>query len=139
MRAIATQAFKAYYNMQPLTFAAGEEFVGDAAVYMLRTGAPVEPADDEARQVLAGHQDGEHQEEPTPDEPGGSAPGPAEEEGDDPDGQDQGGPLDINGTISEILAWVGVDEDRALEAHDAEQAKAKPRPTLLSALDAILD
>jgi hypothetical protein len=46
--------------------------------------------------------------------------------------------LDISAKISDVLAWVGSDEDRAVEAHAAEEAKGdKARPRLLAQLEAI--
>jgi hypothetical protein len=40
-----------------------------------------------------------------------------------------------NGTISEILEWVGDDQERARAALEAEQSKDKPRPSLVSQLN----
>ncbi|SEN86805.1 hypothetical protein [Nonomuraea pusilla] len=113
MRAVATEAFKAYYGMQPLDFPEGHEFSGDVAVYMLQTGAPVEPADDEARALLSAAE----------------AQPPAPEEQDVPP---------IDGTINEVLAWVGDDQERAVQARDEESARDKPRSTLLAQLDEII-
>jgi hypothetical protein len=49
-----------------------------------------------------------------------------------------GDQLDISGKISDVLAWVGVDEARALEAHAAEEAKGdKARTRLLAQLEEI--
>ncbi len=44
--------------------------------------------------------------------------------------------LDVKtATIDAVLAWVGNDPDRALEAHEIEESKAdKARPRLLAAL-----
>lgn len=42
--------------------------------------------------------------------------------------------LDIEGAASEVLAWVGDDSERAVEALTAEQAREKPRSTLVKAL-----
>jgi hypothetical protein len=44
---------------------------------------------------------------------------------------------DVSAKIADVLAWVGTDEARALEAHAAEEAKDKPRPRLLAQLEAI--
>jgi hypothetical protein len=56
------------------------------------------------------------------------APAPAPK----PDG------LDIDGTAAEVLAWVGDDDERALEAFEAESAKGKPRSTLLAQLEKLI-
>jgi len=42
-----------------------------------------------------------------------------------------------DGTADEILAWVGDDIERALAAIEAENAREKPRKTLLAKLDSI--
>lgn len=47
--------------------------------------------------------------------------------------------LDIDAGVGKILAWVGEDSERAAEALAAEQAKEKPRPTLVKALEQLLD
>ncbi|MGI5161396.1 hypothetical protein [Microbispora sp. CA-102843] len=127
MRAVATEAFKAYYGMQPLDFDAGEEFVGDAAVHMLRTGAPVDPVDDEARQVLTDMD--------MPPAPGDSF---GEDPAEGPEGGEQGDQFDPDGTVAEILAWVGDDSERAIEAYEAETAKANPRKTLVNRLEELI-
>ncbi|MEV4246969.1 hypothetical protein AB0J63_26595 [Streptosporangium canum] len=46
--------------------------------------------------------------------------------------------LDIDGTINEVLNWVGDDPVRAEQAREAESAKEKPRSTLLTRLNEIL-
>lgn len=48
------------------------------------------------------------------------------------------GGLDVSVKIADVLAWVGTDEARALEAHAAEEAKGdKARPRLLAQLEEI--
>ena len=42
--------------------------------------------------------------------------------------------LDITANAADVLAWVGEDAERAAEALAAEQAKDKPRSTLVAAL-----
>lgn len=43
--------------------------------------------------------------------------------------------LDIAGTIEQVLEWVGTDPERALQAHEAEEARGdKARSTLLAKL-----
>ncbi len=43
-----------------------------------------------------------------------------------------------DGTVAEVLAWVGNDLDRAGQALYAEGAKARPRTTLVEALEDML-
>ena len=48
--------------------------------------------------------------------------------------------LDIDGKIDDVLAWVGDDPERALEAHSAEEARGdKARSTLLAKLAELVD
>lgn len=47
--------------------------------------------------------------------------------------------LDISGTAKEVLAWVGDNPARAVEAREAEAARDKPRSTLLKSLDELAD
>lgn len=44
-----------------------------------------------------------------------------------------------DGTIKEILAWVGDDTERAEAAADAENAAENPRPTLLDKLKKVVE
>ena len=106
MRVTAQSSFTAVIaGGQILDVKAGDEFTGDVAVCLLRTGADVtsdEPADEE--QETAGDE------------------------------------LNIDGKIDDVLAWVGDDAERALEAHTAEEAKGdKARPRLLSKLAELID
>jgi hypothetical protein len=41
------------------------------------------------------------------------------------------------GTIAEIMSWVGSDKDRAQRARDAEVATGQPRSTLITQLDQV--
>jgi len=40
-----------------------------------------------------------------------------------------------DGTAADVLAWVGDDHDKAAKALEAEQAREKPRSTLVAALE----
>lgn len=75
----------------------------------------------EAGQPDAG--DGEREDAPGVDADGDGTP-------DDTDGD--GVP---DGTADQVLTWVGEDAEKAKLALAAEQAKAKPRSTLVAALD----
>jgi hypothetical protein len=57
-------------------------------------------------------------------------PLPAPAPGDEPPVE-----LDVDGTAADVLAWVGEDPERAAEALEAEQAKDKPRSTLVKQLE----
>jgi len=43
------------------------------------------------------------------------------------------------GTVQEVLDWVGEDKDRAQKALDAESSRDEPRTTLVSALEAVVE
>lgn len=56
---------------------------------------------------------------------------------DEPDPHSDDAPpaeLDIEATAAEVLAWVGEDPSRAGAALEAEQARDRPRSTLLKVL-----
>lgn len=46
---------------------------------------------------------------------------------------------DNTSTIAVIVAWVGDDPERAMQALTAEEARDKPRATLVAALTALLE
>jgi len=108
MRAKVLESITPYWNYGIHPLVKGEEVSGDLAAYLVSTHSPVEPLDDEARALLEPEQD-------APKEP------PAE--------------LDIDGTAADVLAWVGEDRERAAVALAAEQAKDKPRSTLVKQLE----
>jgi hypothetical protein len=43
-----------------------------------------------------------------------------------------------DGTIAEVLDWVGDDSDRAVAALEAEEARDQPRSTLVAALEKVV-
>lgn len=47
--------------------------------------------------------------------------------------------LDLEATAAEVLAWVGEDPERAAQALTVEEAREKPRSTLLKQLDKLVD
>jgi hypothetical protein len=101
-RVKATEPFKTYYQMLMIDVAAGEEFEGPFAEFLLDGGSAVELLDSD------------------PSEPSGGGVPAA---GTVPDGG-----------AKDVLAWVGDDPGRAREAADVEQARDKPRSTLLTDL-----
>jgi hypothetical protein len=112
MRARVLENIAPYWNYGIHPLKKNDEVTGELAVYLVSTHSPVEPVDDEARALLEAPQEGSA--------PAADAP-PTE--------------LDIDGTAADVLAWVGEDPDRAGEALEAEQAKDKPRSTLLRQLE----
>lgn len=115
MQVTADEAFTAVHQCQMLPFEKDAVIEGDIAAYLIRTGAPVTPSDDDARDVAEGKVA-----EPTP-EPETEPEPPAD--------------LDITGRIDEVLTWVGDDPERALTAHAAEEARGdQARSTLLAKL-----
>jgi hypothetical protein len=127
MQVTADSAFTAVHKCQMLDVAKGAELSGDIAAYLLRTGAAVSPADDDAKQVAADIAN------PATGDASGEVTGEAQTD-----------ELDITGTIDQVLAWVGDDPstrpDRALVALEAEQARLdKARTTLLAQLTEIVE
>lgn len=115
MRAKVLENIAPYWNygIQPLN--KDDEVSGELAAYLVSTHSPVEPLDDEARALLEASAEEREQEPEIP-------VGPPEE-------------LDIDGTAADVLAWVGDAPERAAEALAAEQAKDKPRSTLVKQLE----
>lgn len=111
MRVKVLERLRPYYNYGIVDLPEGEEVSGGLALFLLETGSQVEPVDDAAK---AWRPPG--QEEPEPEVP-------AE--------------LDIEASAATVLAWVGDDPERAAEALAAEQAKDKPRSTLVPQLEKI--
>ena len=110
LRVRVTEKMSVYWNHQLLHLAADEEVEGEAAIYLARTGAPVEIVE------------GELPPEPVEQEP-------VEEDA-------TGGPHLVPGaTIAEIMSWVGEDPARAKAALEAEEAREKPRATLVAKLE----
>lgn len=111
MRVRVLKTVRAYWNYEVRDFPPDAEFDDDLARH-LAANAP-----EDTIEVL------EADPEPDPEdvEPDGGEDEPPAE-------------LDIDGTAQAVLAWAGDDPDRAAEALAAEQAKDKPRSTLVKQL-----
>lgn len=107
MRVQANRDLTFFYGMVPYTVTAGQIVDSAGARHLLDTGADVTVLDEEPPAAVEAVQ------------------------------ATAGGELDITGKISDVLAWVGDNQDRALEAHAAEEAKDKPRTRLLAQLEEI--
>lgn len=77
--------------------------------------------------------------EPVPGEPRAPGDHAGEEEPSDPQGFDSHveGAYPTNGSVDDVLAWVGDDHDRAQEALAQENARSTPRTTLVTKLEQI--
>ncbi|MGW4784226.1 hypothetical protein [Streptomyces sp. NPDC004230] len=117
MRAKVLENIAPYFNYGVHPLKKDDEVTGELAAYLVSTHSPVEPLDDDARALL----------EASPQEPEQETPVEAPEE------------LDINGTAADVLAWVGDDPERAETALEQEQAKDRPRSTLVKQLEKIAD
>lgn len=124
MRVRMLKAVTAYWNYEVRTFQPDEEFDGDLARHLAGNAAKG------SVEVLEG--DPEPEPEPEVDEGAGSD-GEATSEGQGADVGDDA-ELPVDGTAADILAWVGDDPDRAAEALDVEEARDKPRSTLVKQL-----
>lgn len=114
MRVKVLEDIAPYFNYGITPLSAGEEVAGDLAAYLASTRSPVEPLDSEARALFEG-----------------DAPAADSELAD--------GELNIEATAADVLDWVGDDPERAAEALAAEQAKDKPRSTLVKQLEKLAD
>lgn len=123
MRVKVLETGSTYYNYGLVALVADEEVKGGLALHLLETGSAVEPLDAAAKAWR-----------PSADEPADSEK--TEEEGPEEEGAD-GDELDIDATAADVLGWVGDDPDRAEEALAAENAKDKPRSTLVKQLERI--
>lgn len=116
MRVKVLENASPYYNYGIVRLEKGEEVKGGLALFLLETGADVEPLDEDAKAwkplVADAADSGTNKAEP-----------PAE--------------LDIDATAADVLDWVGDDPERADEALAKETAKDKPRTTLVKALEKI--
>lgn len=119
MRARVLENIAPYWNYGVHPLKKDDEVTGELAAYLVSTHSPVEPLDDDARALLESPA-GEPEVEQEPEDP----QEPPEE-------------LDINGTAADVLAWVGDDPERAETALEQEQAKDKPRSTLVKQLEKI--
>lgn len=115
MRVTAQSSFTAVITGgQMLDVKPGDVFTGDVATYLLRSGADVTEADEQTDEQVNPEEEVEETEE--------------------------SGELNIDGKIEDVLAWVGDDPERALEAHSAEEARGdKARSTLLAKLAELVD
>jgi hypothetical protein len=111
---------RAYWNYEVREYGKGEELEGDLARHLAANGP------EGAVEIL----EADPEPEPVPEEP----LAPAE----DPDGDGGDGPP-VDGTIDDLMTWVDGDPDRAGEALAAEQAKDKPRSTVVKRLTALTD
>lgn len=121
MRVRILRETQAYWNYAVQTFKKGEEYDGDLARHL---------ADNTTKDTVEVIEaDPEPKVQPEPQEP---ADGP-----EDPGAGGDEPPVD--GTIDDLMAWVDGDPDRAAQALAAEQAKDKPRSTVVKRLAALAD
>jgi hypothetical protein len=108
MRVQANRDITFFYEMVPYTVTAGQVVDGVGAEHLVATGADVTVLDEEPAVAAE------------PEKPAAV------------DG------LDISAKIDDVLAWVGDDPERALEARAAEEARGdKARTRLLAQLEEI--
>jgi hypothetical protein len=117
MRARVVKEFEAYWNYAITLFREGAELDGDLARHC------VDNAPKGSVEVLEA--DPEPEQAPPAPDPEPKAPA----DGDEPP---------VDGTIDDLMAWVGEDKDRAGRALEAEQAKDKPRSTVVKRLASLV-
>jgi hypothetical protein len=118
MRVRVLEEFTAYWNYAVTTFHKDAELEGDQA----RHFADNAPAG--SVEVL----------EADPEPPQAPKEPPAE-----PEQQEEGDGPPVDGTIDDLMSWVDGDRERAAQALAAEQAKDKPRSTVVKRLTALAD
>lgn len=115
MRIRMLKSARLYWNYAVQEIEKGSEHVGDLARHLL------DNSPEGTVEVL--ESDPEPHQEPVASE--GEQPPTAAADGD---------AAPVNGTIDELMAWIGGDPDRKAAALVAEQAKDKPRATVLKRL-----
>lgn len=124
MRVRVLKRVTGYWNYGVQAWEPGEELSGELARHL------VDNTPKGSVEVI------EADPEPEPAEPKPEGP-----EGDGPEapgaGESDGPPVD--GTIDQLMAWVGDDPDKAAAALAAEQAKDKPRSTVVKRLAALAE
>lgn len=136
MQVTVDEAFTAIHQCQMLSFEQGDVVSGDIAVMLLRTGAAVTPADDEAK-ALASEEPDENAAAVRALLDAGITPVADHVDEADPDDDPvEPGDIDIaTSTIDQVLDWVGTSSDRALAAHEIEEGRGdRARSTLLAKL-----
>jgi len=119
MRVRMLKAAKGYWNYAVQEFREGEEFFGDLARHL------TDNTPEGTVEVLEADPEPEPEPE-TVDEP----PEVSDPDGDEPP---------VDGTIDDLMAWVNDDRERAAAALAAEQAKDKPRSTVVKRLTVLVD
>ena len=125
MRVRVLKQFTAYWNYAITEFREGAELEGEQARHF------ADNAPEGSVEVL----------EADPEPPAPKEPGDGGEGGQDPNGSGKGagdGEPPVDGTIDALMAWVNGDKDRAARALEAEQAKDKPRSTVVKRLSALV-
>jgi hypothetical protein len=119
MRVRVLQPTRSYWNYEVREFGEGNELEGELARH-LAANAP-----EGAVKVTEADPDPKPEPETPPEAP--EAPNPG---GNEPP---------VDGTIDDLMAWVNDDRERAAAALAAEQAKDKPRSTVVKRLTAMAD
>mgnify|MGYP001133706192 CR=1 FL=1 len=118
MRARVLKAVTAYWNYSITTWPEGAEVDGDLARHL------VDNAPEGSVEVT--------EEDPEPAAVSEPPKGPEEPKAPPADDEPP-----VDGTIDDLMAWVGDDKERAGQALEAEQAKDKPRSTVVKRLAAM--
>lgn len=138
MQVTVEEAFTAIHQCQMLSFQQGDVVSGDIAVVLLRTGAAVTPADDDAKAFAAEKPDENAAAVRALLDAGITLEQAADhvDEADSDEDPVEPGDIDIaTSTIDQVLGWVGNSPDRALAAHAIEEARGeRARSTLLAKL-----
>ncbi|GAA2216984.1 hypothetical protein GCM10010400_72870 [Streptomyces aculeolatus] len=111
MRVVANEKMKVFHDHVAITLEAGQEVSGSLAAMLLqRAHGKVTRLD-----------------------------GDRDRRGEDGGQEDAPTSLEAAETAAAVLAWVGDDPARAAEALDAEEARDKPRSTLIKQLSKLIE
>lgn len=116
MRVRVLKEFTAYWNYSVTQFTEGAEADGELARHL------ADNAPEGSVEVTEADPEPEPAKEPEPVEP-------VQEDGEPP----------VDGTIDDLMAWVQDDPERAAQALAAEQAKDKPRSTVVKRLTTLAE
>lgn len=119
MRVRMLKAAKGYWNYAVQEFKEGEEFFGDLARHL------TDNTPEGTVEVLETDPEPEPEPEAPPETP--ETPDPGRDE------------PPVDGTIDDLMAWVNDDPERAVQALAAEQAKERPRSTVVKRLTTLVD
>lgn len=131
MRVKLLQDVRLYWNYAVHELKEGTEHIGDLARHLFEN-----PPAEGAVEVLEADPEAKPS---TPEAPAAPVAGAGDSDAGTAPEEPAGNVPPVDGTIDALMAWVDGDKDRAKTALEAEQAKDKPRSTVVKRLAALAD